>query len=386
MDLLDRVRDWGSEIELPEERLAAARQRLAAAVSAEPARRRRWKWTIGVGGGMGGLAIAAAATVTTIVIAGAPDPIPTTHIAATPTPDVTPTPTPDVSVAPPPQPTAPTVPASPTVPTATDVLERAAVLAVTSVTPLTQGQYLRVRNQTEQLVLFAQGVNENSPYDVSRQAATAAWISRSGYSTYIPAERSGEWVREFETDPRIAVVYGAEGQFRADEWRGLFSLQPMIEHFQGGLDFVGDGGATGPIYASDEYFAQLPRNPAALFEWHRNRLAAGNVVDPDAQAVQVLIQDLELNAAPADLRQAMFRALAIIEGTTIESVDGSVTTLGFTFPVSQGVRSSTLSIDTDTGLVVASTSTFRELGGSIVPDSVPDFRVTTTVSVVDSAP
>ena len=102
--------------------------------------------------------------------------------------------------------------------------------------------------------------------------------------------------------------------------------------------------------------------------------------------MQTLIQDLELDAAPADLRQAMFLALAEVDGTTIESVDGSVTTLRFVFPDTGGVRSATLSVDRETGLVVGSTTMFREPGGSIVPDSVPDFRVTTTVSVVDAAP
>jgi hypothetical protein len=371
MDTLERIRELGRQSEVSEAALDAARAELARAIAEEPARARRHvRWGIGLGGGVGALVVAAAAASSAIVVSGGPalqpSPAPTSDTAPTPAP------TPQVTVEPVPSLTA-----------AAAVLGRAATLASTSVTPLAEGQYLRVEHQLEQLVTYAEGVDRNSPYNATRLNAKQAWVARGSYAIYIPADRTGEWVRVFEPEREIIAEFGPGADALATYWLSSMVDEPIIERYQGGLDFLGAG--IEPIYASDAYFAAMPRDPAALIAWHRDRLAAANIVNLDEGVVNVLVQDLELNAAPADLRSAMFRALALAEGVTVQSVDDDITTLAFPFTGSGRTLSATVSIDTDTGMLVASTVT-SSLGSPLIPDSVPDSRVTTTVSVVDSAP
>ncbi len=374
MDLLDRVRELGAGAEPAEPSLDAARARLARAIADAPARAKRRAWGIGLGGGAGALVAAAAATA---VVRdgvrwsrGRTEPC-TDHGHRRDADAPTPTPTPRVTIEPAP------------VLTAAAVLERAASLASTSVTPLTAGQWLRVEHQLEQLVTYGEGVDPNSPYNATRENATAAWVARGSYATYMPADRSGEWFRVFEPDRQIVALFGADAESLANGWLDMALKERIVERYQGGLDLLGEGRP--PIYASDAYFDAMPRDPAALIAWHRARLQAGNVENLDEGVVSVLVQDLELNAAPADLRSAMFHALALAEGVTIQSVDGAITTLAFPFTGSGRSLSATVSIDTETGLVVESTVTSL-LPSGLVPDSVPDSRVTTTISVVDSAP
>ena len=334
MELLDRIRELGAESEPTEESIARARAVLAQAIADSPAGAKRRAWGIGLGSGAGALVVAAAATAVVVIVSGGPavepGPAPTTNTAETakPTPVPTPTPTPGVTVEP-----APVV-------TAATVLDQAASLASTSVRPLAAGQWLRVEHQIEQLVTYAEGVDPNSPYNATRENATAAWVARGSYSTYMPADRSGDWYRAFEPDRQIVALFGANAEALANDWLSVALDERIVERYEGGLDLIGEG--QDPIYASDGYFAAMPRDPAALIAWHRARLAAGNVVDLDEGVVSVLVQDLELNAAPADLRSAMFHALALAEGVTIHSVDGPITTLAFPFTGSGRVLRATV--------------------------------------------
>jgi hypothetical protein len=375
MELLDRVRELGAESQPSEQSIVAARARLAQAIADAPARARRRAWGLGLGGGAGALMAAAAATAVVVMVSGgpavAPSLAPTTAPQPEPQPQHTPTPAPRVTIEPAP------------VLTAAAVLDRAASLAAASVTPLTDGQWLRVQHHVEQLVTYAEGVDPNSPYNATRETATAAWVARGSYATYVPADPSGEWFRVFEPDRQIVALYGADAEALANQWLDIALDERIVERYEGGLDFAGDGRE--PIYASEAYFEAMPRDPAALVAWHRARMEAGNVENLDEGVVSMLVQDLELNAAPADLRSAMFHALALAEGVTIRSVDGAITTLEFPFTGSGRTSRATVSIDTLTGHVVES-AVSSSLVGPLVPADVPDNRVTTTVSVVDSAP
>ena len=373
MDVLDRVREFGADIELSDDQLSLALQDVRRGLVPDaPARRRARLW-IGVGG-IGGLVAAGAAT-TAIVIALSAPPAALVE-AVTPSPEA-----PEVTVAPPPPPSPEPSPIVVPV-TAATVLEQAAALASTSAgSSLAQGGHLRIESTTEQLVLYSEAA-EQSPYNASRQNATAAWVAVGSYSTYIPADRSGEWVRVFEPEKRIAALYGTDAEYLAAQWLDMTLDEVIVNRYQGGLGDPGD--ETNPTFGSDAYFAQMPADPQQLLDWNRARMVAGNVEDPDEGAVTVLIQDLELNAAPPDLRAAMFRALALAPGVEIQSVEGDLTTLSFRFDMFEP-RVGTMTIDTRTGLVAASTGTTSP-GPGIVPESVPGHRVTTSITVVDSAP
>lgn len=383
MDALNRVREIGADVELTQEQLGSALQEVRRGLVPDAAPRRRARLWIGIGG-----LVAAGAATTAIAIALSAPPAAVVE-AVTPAPAA-----PDVTVTAEPEPEPTTTPTqAPTIPpvTAASVLEGAAALASTSAgSAIADDGYLRIENATEQLVLYAADA-EQSPYNATRENATAAWVVRGRYSTYIPADRSGEWVRVFLPEKEIAALFGTDAEPLAAQWMGEILQEVIVDRYQGGLGDPGyDPGHTddppllGPTTASDAYFAQMPRDPGALLEWNRTRMIEGNVEDVDEGVVTVLIQDLELNAAPPDLRAAMFRSLALAPGVDIQSVDGDLTTLAFHFDQFEP-RIGTMTIDTRTGLVVASTGT-RSPGPGIVPETVPDYRVTTTITAVDSAP
>jgi len=373
MDVLDRVREFGADIELTDDQLSRARQEVQRGLVPDAPSRKRARLWVGIGG-IGGLLAAGAATTAIVIALSAP---PATVVEA-----VTPSPQPpEVTVAPPPPPSPePSQTLAPV--TAATVLEQAAALASTSAgSSLAQGGYLRIDSATEQLVLYSPEA-EHSPYNASRENATAAWVAAGTYSTYIPADRSGEWVRVFQPEKRIVALYGSDAEYLAAQWVEMALDEVIVDRYQGGL---GDGGDNSdPTFGSDAYFAQMPHDPQQLLDWNRARMIEGNVEDVDEGAVMVLIQDLELNAAPPDIRAAMFRALALAPGVAIQSVDGDRTTLAFRFDMYEP-RVGTMTIDTRTGLVVASTGTTSP-GPGIVPESVPGHRVTTTITVVDEAP
>jgi hypothetical protein len=366
MDLLDRVRGIGEGADLTTEQYGAARDALeAATTTARPPRRRAW-W-IGAGAA-GGLALAAAATATALVLSQQSAPAP--PVAETPRPSDThvasPTPLPT------PQPSASPPPAS----AAITLLEQAALAAASTSDPaLEPGQYLHVHVDLEYL--------ETSPLNASRAEAEAAWWVRGAYDVYIPSDRAGEWIRVFPDSTEIVDTFGDGADALAQAWLAQAGVrETIVERVTGGLVPPYEEGGT--VYASDAYWAQMPRDPRALIDWYEEYLGKDLLADPRGEVVRLLIQDLETNAAPAGLRATMFRALGLIEGVEVETTEDSRVTLAYEFTTG-AIRRTTLTIDTATGMFVASTSGAGETN-AIIPDALPDRRNTVTVSVVDEAP
>ena len=368
MDVLDRVREIGADVELTEVQVAEALDRVRAGLRTEPSRSRRVLW-IGIGAG-GVLATAAAATAIVVAVS-----TPQTVVveAATPTPTAT---APDVIVTVP----APTVP-PPEVVGAAAVLEHAAELAPLASPLLQPGQYLRVESRIEYVVTYDADAEGTAPYGAPRSEAQAGWLVTSSYDTYIPADRYGEWVRVFNPNTTVIAWYGPGADAFAAEWeRQVQRTEPIVERIQGGLIEPYEEGYT---LGSPEYHDAMPRDPQALLDWYWSYYGLEDEERATEILAQVVIQDLEINAAPADLRASMFRALSLVEGVALQSVEGDITTLAFE-PGHSGSRPVTLSIDTRTGLVVGSTTSGA--GGTVIPEAVPDHRVITTTTVVDSAP
>ena len=223
---------------------------------------------------------------------------------------------------------------------------------------------------------------DGAPYSSPRSESEAAWLVTSSHDTYIPEDRNGEWVRVFNADTSVIAWYGPEAEALAADWeRQVQQAEPIVQRIQGGLIEPFEVGYT---IGSPEYYAAMPRDPQALLDWYWDYNGLGDEERATEILAQVLIQDLELNAAPADLRASMFRALSLVEGVAVQFSEGDVTTLSIDVDP-DGSRLVTLSIDMATGLVVGSAVT-RGPGAAIMPDSVPDSRVLTTTTVVDSAP
>ncbi|MBO0979795.1 hypothetical protein [Microbacterium sp. SD291] len=366
--MFEKVQRTKPELGGAEENLAAARTRLMAQIHEvrEPARVRsaRGPWLLAAG------VIGVAAAVTAgVLIAG-------DLTAPAPTVEAVPTRAPGATLQPTPEPTEEPL-------TASKVLQGAAQTALTSSGPVAgEGQYLRVEHATEQLVLY-DAAGEHTVFDGSRAGATAAWVVRGRYITYIPADRDGEWVRVFEAGRTVVALYGTDAQQHQEEWSAEILDEDFIIRTPGGIH-ESYPGSTEPNEGSDAYYALMPRDPQALVEWFRSSLTGTEPANMDSAIIWGIVQTLELNAAPADLRAALYQALDLLPGLEIVSTEGAVVTLAFE-PQSPLDWRETVTIDRATGLLVASARTFGE-GSPIVPDSVPNFRLTNTISVVDSAP
>lgn len=358
MNVFEEVQKTRPEIDGADENISAARARLLTEIHAEkqPARsrsaRRPWIITAGLVGA------AAAVTAGVLVVGNLTAPM-TGGVEAIPTvvpePSVEPTPEPSVEPV-----------------TAQSVLAGAANTAAAHPGPVAgPGQYLKIENHLQQLVLSAPG-NLNP----SRAEATAGWTALSSYTTYIPADASAEWVRVFHADLQIADLYGDGAAALSQDWLAQFSWREESTHrFPNALAEVTGGAATD--------YSQVPRDPAAMLAWIRG-FSQSLGVDDDTAAAGFLIQELQLNAAPMDLRVAMYQALSLVPNGVISGSTGSVVTLSFPL-YEPNDRWDSISIDTSTALVVSSSITLGS-GGTVVPDGVPNGITTQTISVVDDAP
>ncbi|MFS0913010.1 hypothetical protein AB3M89_14610 [Microbacterium sp. 179-I 3D2 NHS] len=367
MDVFERVRDIGAGDGLTEDRIIGARIRLLQGIEgsrgAERARLTK-KPVFLIAGAVAGVA---AATAAAVVVGQLTSPAP--RVEAVPTASPTPAPSPSAG-----EPFERATVAS--------VLESAAGATVAGgALEAAPGQYLRVEHQTTQLVLY-QPTGQYTQWDATRESATAAWVAPGTYVTYIPGDRSQEWVTVFEPKTTISQTFGAEGDALAAEWLAGTLKEQIVDRHAGGIDDGSD-----PQMGSDAYYAQIPRDPQQLLDWYRT-LMIGDVLDEDSQIASMIIQELERNAAPADLRAAMLLALREMPNGRILGVDGSSVTLGFSFAWTSDLFDSwteTLTVDTSSGFVSASSRTLGS-GGSLVPESVPNSSVVTSISIVDDAP
>ncbi|KQR38050.1 hypothetical protein [Microbacterium sp. Leaf159] len=367
MDVFERVRDVNAGLTLTEDRVSAARLRLLQGIddSRNAERKRLARRPMFVIAG----AVTGVAAVTAGVVVVGQMTAPSPQVEAIPT-------------------FAPTPPPSPSTgdpferATVASVLESAAGATVAGgALEAAPGQYLRVEHQTTQLVLY-QPTDQYTKWDATRASATAAWTASGTYFTYIPGDRSQEWVTLFEPKTTIGQTFGAGADALATEWLGTTLQEQIIDRHAGGIDDGSD-----PQTGSDAYYAQIPRDPQQLLDWYRTFMI-GDVLDEDSQIASMIIQELQRNAAPADLRAAMLLALRAMPNGKIVSVDGSLVTLEFSFTWTSDRFDSwtdTLTVDTSSGFVSASS---RTLGseGTLVPAAVPNFSVVTSISIVDDAP
>ena len=117
--------------------------------------------------------------------------------------------------------------------TAASVLEQAAALASTSAgSSLADGGYLRIESTTEQLVLYAADA-EQSPYNASRENATAAWVA-AGHVLDLhprgPLGRVGAGVPAREADHRAV---GTDAEPLAAHWLDMTLDEVIVNRYPG---------------------------------------------------------------------------------------------------------------------------------------------------------
>jgi hypothetical protein len=254
---------------------------------------------------------------------------------------------------------------------ATEFLDSAATATIETSDPVVEpGQYLRIAT--------------NAVYGASTGEAgyDEYWLAPSSGVLYIPAERSDEWV--WERHPLQPTVFfgNTEGIAlqRYQEWLGDPDLNAVLR------------GADGKFYdspRSDHGMDTMPRNPSALRDYFYDNYTGGSAsVDED---VWVRITDLlRTGEVPADLRAALYRAIALIPGVEIiddqAALDGRTgVALGRVEPARGSTSREEIIIDPKTGLMIGErTVTVAQLGE--IPPGTVISSTSIETSVVDSAP
>jgi hypothetical protein len=255
---------------------------------------------------------------------------------------------------------------SPNVATATaaEVLRSAAAATIITADPVVgPGQYLKT-----QRVEGALGRGNNSGYIDNRRSAM-----------YIPYDRSDTWIEEIQWLP-AGEIFGdaAEAQAEIDD----FWSKPG----RGDVKFY--EGPAGIFAGSDRSYpglASMPTDPTELLDFVYNNLTGGN--PPDEQAFVDICEHLTTGVVPAELRAAMYEALAQIPGVYV--AEGEVTVDGRTgVAIGRKTNSDSVSyqliIDPATGLLIGS-RTAQLIDRQFVPAGIRG-NVTLETTVVDQAP
>ncbi|MCC9144353.1 MULTISPECIES: CU044_5270 family protein [unclassified Arthrobacter] len=260
------------------------------------------------------------------------------------------------------------------------VLDAAATAAVNTSDPVVQpGQYLKI-NTTGVIMMF-------EPRQTGE--ATYRWLASLDRQMYVPADRTGEWV--WTSEPIAPVQFFGEGSRQASE--------RMAERRAFGMPMDGEvlrapGGQWGGFdwqvlndISLNEMIKSAPLNPDELLNMIYEQ-TKGRGWNTDAEAFTAASNILRTGVIPANLRAALYEAIALIPGVTV--VDREATLDGRT-GVSLGMKSSNyrtrmeIIIDPESGQMIGEREVqLREDKG--VPAGTVTRWTAITTSVVDSAP
>jgi hypothetical protein len=367
MDVFERVREVNEGAELTAEQILDARTRLFVGIDeAATAGRKRFgrRPMILIAGGVVGVAVVAVAA---IVVGQLTATAPTVEVAPAPTSS----PLPSSSAVPP-------IP-SPTVTTGAGAVETETFPGTTP----QPGQYLKMTS-TAQLLRY-RGPDSELPYqwlfrdNFTTQPPISALLVQNDSATFVPADRSEEWVRvDGSRNQRIRSYSELQTPDDRSVWDAMLPADPEDHVVRGpGEDFVGG-------YLVNRDYSVYPRDPQALLDYLREYFAPAGSNRDDSVMVLILTL-LRSNLAPPEVRKAFIDALKLSGLATIESAAGTVTTYGVDLTTVDPHRE-TISIDAKTGWATGYTETATRSDGGLVPASVPDLRVTLTVMIVDTAP
>lgn len=273
---------------------------------------------------------------------------------------------------------------------ASEVLERAAERTTADDALLPgEGQYLRIE-ETMSFLEFSipdAATGELMPMG-NRDNAEAAFVTSRTSALYVPADREGEWVWDLRGPWTVGEKWGPEADAAAQVWQRQQqdggSSTPELWRLPGGRD---PQNTESPDATLDdrETFAEMPREPQALLDWFRERSGVEGA-EADAAAVWTMSSTLSSALAPADIRAAIFKALALVDGMQVDDPEAMLATFTYTVSGDGWERTTRFTLDTENSLITELSDTAAPGGDSIVPDDVPDEHRTVKVSIVDEAP
>lgn len=233
---------------------------------------------------------------------------------------------------------------------AAEVLDAAAetTLSAAALDPA-PGQYIRIQEVSTQTLGWRPdpGSPDGGHWDGQDSPTTA--VVRQSRSLYVPADRSGDWVEDYGESTELLSIDGPD-EAAAEAGLSQLEFTVQVDVYPGGLYAEPDAIDPGQRFhrnALECYYDEMPRDAAQLVRWlevyqdeHLSECAPPRLGEP-----------VEFALAPADLRAAMFRALALVDGARVEAVNGDITTIAFP----EGGESTwmqTVDIDTAQGLII----------------------------------
>lgn len=204
------------------------------------------------------------------------------------------------------------------------------------------------------------------------------YLTHQDGQMYIPSDRDQDWV--WVRDPGTVAQTFGDGSKKQAADDGTPSADPEIVRAAKGAFYNGR-----PM---DFGLDALPRDPHQLLNYIY-RTTAGAGVSPDGEALVFIADTLRTGVVPADLRAAMYRAVAGIPGVTISdrqaTLDGR-TGIAFGRDESNGIRQEII-VDPTTGLMIGERQvTLRADTYPGVPVGTATGWTAVTTTVVDAAP
>lgn len=264
-----------------------------------------------------------------------------------------------------------------TEPAAAATLHEAARAAAADQIPA--GAYTRVV-EAEQALGYAS--SDGKHYDEAYLAPTTS-------TTWVPRDVSGTWVRESWSGPATTFYGGAAARKAAAEDYATEAHRddPQWERGAGGDFTVGELGGERPGTLTAADIAGLPREPGALVR--RIEAATRPVDTTDTEHVFDTVRELlRTGLVPADLRAAMYQALATLPGIVVTeeqaSLEGRVGT-AVSLTARTGSERRDVVIDPSDGAYLGERTVQTTRNGSIPAGTVID-SVAVRVTPVDDQP
>lgn len=249
---------------------------------------------------------------------------------------------------------------------ASEVLKRAASAAITATDPAVgPEQFLLVETDSRSLGVFS----------------TAAVLDQQERMLYIPGDADASWYLTVEWLKPDSVLGDRDDKGLID-YLATFPFEEM-RHYRG------EDGAFGGKYAfpTATDFADMPRDPEQLLEYLKT-MPSEEDADSSERAFRAVHDALITGMVPADLRAAMYQALAQVPGVylsegvaDLEGREGSA----ISYRGDDGYSVEQLIIDPTTGEFIGVREVTSEADGIVPAGTVVDSSAVTRV-VVDEVP
>ncbi|WP_029138401.1 CU044_5270 family protein [Nakamurella lactea] len=208
-----------------------------------------------------------------------------------------------------------------------------------------QYQYFETDAWYMAMTAMADGQSVQTNFAALTHSRTQRWVPANWSDTWLERRtNTGEkkWILGTEAEAKKAGLADQDGPSTEPDYRG--SCQSYFQDV-----CTGEGNWQGP---TKPWIAALPRDPGALYTVLA-AAAKGRGVNDDAEMLVYATDALRNGPLPADLRAALYRAMAKIPG--IEIVDGSANLdgqVGVAFAIEDGIRRSETIIDPKSGAFI----------------------------------